>query len=634
LESASVDVHDVAWQLSSLLSNISIPLNLSGSQNVLRATLEDMMDALETASSQQISPKAEWEEARASAAKATAAAAAKAACDADTIAVRAAASLAVALQPGSALLEVAKCAPVVPTALRRTLQSAGYLLRSVALQAGRAKNMVEDCQLFSAVAEHTEQLLASSPSLAVEPGSKRPTDEEATPKTMSAVTELEAALEEGVVTLALFSKPAVTANELSESYRPGIFAELNSRLRQCTLKLGCEASPVFDRAGFAQSARFDASISGRISAATPLCGSVVLPALRSGAQAEVVARLTAELEAKRRRTAVTVQQQAVLEQQNVLMGQQCKQMAALLEKHRVKMNSFMQDFPQRLDEAETHIAMDRRGLAALDGSAECLAPLHAKVEAFALSGALGPRLQGVLVTLLRGGNQSVVSFAHHDCPDGARYAGEWKRKTALKTSTSGAAAERNIADGTDGTDATDATGGSAAGRAAIDDVTTLLVPRMASSKLLTVLSRVARKTTACQYVVATGEMQCMLTASDAVSDRLKLAGGLFGIDDGVTAAVAPAPDGSPRLHSYLTDPATFATLSANDQRVFSAVLAGHTLPMLYVGAPLLVDGHVIGALCSVHHGLPEGCIELPGDQKAIQQAKADEISAFFSDLKT
>jgi hypothetical protein len=542
--------------------------------------MNDLTDAIGTSTPPARPHKTAWLQARAAESEAAAARAAKVAAEAEEgVANSERARLAVSLQPGSGLLELAKRVPVTEVALRRSLQSAGYLLQAVVLQAGRAQHMAEDCQLFSAVAEHVEQLIAKSPAIG---GSSAATSSTA------AVEELSLALEEGVAALALFSKTTVPAAAMAK-YDATTFMKLAGRMRGCALDLGCEPSQVFDRAGFAQSALLNrgAGSGGGDGDGDNDGDGVALPTRRDGEQASVVEELRAELNGQQHKAADSEQQQALLARQNQMLMDQCSQMAVLMEKQDMMMKDFMGKFPHRAEEAETVTLMDERALSSLDASHPALAPLHAMVDELAKSGSLGPHLVGVCVTFVLEDFQFIMSSTGRSSEPGRKW----------------------ISLGHDAT------------------------PRLCKW-----LTKLPRKNTACQYTVGKDGhhiMQCGMGPGTEFGTLMQASQDLIGVDKGLTSAFTTPIEGGDGQHSlfdYMLDPSLLGTLEPIEQEYITALFsATMSTESVYSGMPVRIQGRPIGAFCCTYDKLPG---KVPDENlRAIQQAKADEVSTFFSELK-
>lgn len=291
--------------------------------------------------------------------------------------------------------------------------------------------------------------------------------------------------------------------------------------------------------------------------------------------------MAAAIEGKRRAQAADEQAARVLAERNRLLAEQVAQMQRMLNEQQQQIQlqqtqtqtqlqqqppvdgtqlsaqEFFNYFPVPPDEAERRLLLQTR---CIDRLQPPLPPLDAALRPVAEGGLLGPGLRGLLITLMADSEQRVLALLCLAAD------GTWKGSEQIGIGT---------------------------------------------------WAPIPRKLTNCQYVVASGEVECVSSTSGRLlSDerRRSLMPSLATADPAIADALAPG--------GYI------AMLQAHGERV--AAGGGTADPMLslaldtvsrnhqYVGAPIrLQDGCVVGALCGMFSGSMEE--ETPGVRATLQK---------------
>ena len=274
------------------------------------------------------------------------------------------------------------------------------------------------------------------------------------------------------------------------------------------------------------------------------------PPDRPAEPASLVA-LNATIEAKRRAQAADEEQARVLEARNALLAEQVSQMQRVLDQQqprqhlptsseqRLSPQQFFNYFPVPPDEAERRVGLHARRVEQLRPP---LPPLDAVLRPMAERGVLGASLTGLTVTLMGEASQTVLALLCR-APDGTWVGGE----------------QIGIGE----------------------------------------WARIPRKLTYCQYVVASGAVECIDRDRDgaitiADDDRARLMPSLAASDRGVAETLAPGgyvamlQEHAAKVHA--------GDASANP--ALSLAIATCSQQNHYLGAPLRTDGCVVGALCA------------------------------------
>ena len=139
---------------------------------------------------------------------------------------------------------------------------------------------------------------------------------------------------------------------------------------------------------------------------------------------------------------------------------------------------------------------------------------------------------------------------------------------------------------------------------------------------------IPRKLTRCQYVVASGEMQCINNASATMMPRAQ-AHSLF-------PSLAAA---DPAIAEALTPGGWLATLKQHAERsragdpdadkLFANVVACFGTNRHYLGAPIRVGGRVVGAMCAWF--TEEAALEVAG-RRALLEQQAELVAGVLEAL--
>lgn len=359
------DLVDVAYRLSCAIpKTISVSLNTGASRNVLRATMEDLVSAVEDAKANplQLPDKAAWLAARE---KMT----------------RPQRQIAPPTQPAAAPRSgqeaEAKTARVVCTAgsqlMAQAARNPALLPLAFAVQAlssgGQAALTHRDeCQLISATAAPLERLLLRAAPTAL-------------PAALQAVN---AAVEGLAILQARCSRNAVSSDRSASP--PIDFEPAKAALISSVAKLGPGVSD---------------SAEGRAAAADlamALQGQPQQPVASGGGGHEVDL-----LEVTMPHLGAASHQRDVLEMQNKVLMEQVAQMQKLMASRQMSMQSYLEKFPQPPDEAERRLVLLKKDL--MNAPRANFRKVDDVLRNLVISGALGPGCRGALFNVI-GENQA------------------------------------------------------------------------------------------------------------------------------------------------------------------------------------------------------------------------------------
>ena len=306
-----------------------------------------------------------------------------------------------------------------------------------------------------------------------------------------------------------------------------------------------------------------------------------------GPSEEEQAALTAAIEARRRSQAADEEETRLLQERNRLLAEQVAQMQKALEQQppmppqvqqtlptssqqRLSPQEFFNYFPVPPNEAERRVALKKSKLDQLRPP-QAHQQLDAILRPLVESNFLGTSLRGLLVTLMADSKQTIIALLCK-APDGTWVSGD----------------------------------------------------RIGISEW----APIPRKLTNCQYVVASGEMECMSRKNDHGDERIGLVEQTNLAKGDQSIAEALAPDGW--IAMVKAHAAKVEAGGGQADPMLSLALATLSREHEYVGAPIrLDDGLVVGALCAMFG--EAAAIEAAG-RRAVLQEKAAVVAKIIESL--
>ena len=412
----------------------------------------------------------------------------------------------------------------------------------------------------------------------------------AKPHAAAALQQMCDALEQGCAHLQLLAKPSLSELTADTNYARGALSAAATRLLAALRRVVPrakddeeEAPPLLlEEASFSQSTRVDAVLAARPAgggAAAARGGAAdeaaLLSAAREGAeesaeQGEALAAAQQQLAKERKVAPASDEELRLVQGRNELLEERVEQMSALMDQQLLRMQQFMKHFPVPVDEAERRLIVADHPLMRVPCPH---AAIEAAVDRLMARAPFGDQMAGLFVGALDAHTERMVATRMQ------REGGGWLGTGALHL----------------GFEAMGAHGG--------------LVPK---------------KMTCCQVVVATGEMVCLnkKRAKDAFwasgpSNALGLEPlmALAGTSDTAMGAfVQGAEKMGPAMEQHEALALFFRALNSPD--------------IVYSGAPLRLQGRVVGTLCVFLRGI-EGDGDIPVAMKAVLEAEA---AAFNADL--
>ena len=589
---------DVAHKLSALPQAISVPFNPSASRNILAATMHDVVEAMRAANPPKIGPFDAWRNTR-GASTATATLSHQPAAQATVTPAHTESSTieadpmplasggtggggglhanggALSLAAGAGLLEMAR-------AFDRA-QPVGYLLQAVcraavAVGAGGSHVLAADCMRFALCCELSEQVLLQAENLADKP---------------SLLQTFADIFDDAARHLALMGAPKALVDVLNGAdYLPGALAALAVRLHaalaQLRLPADADRGALIGRVSFPRTARIDELVRSCRAAATPV-DAATLDAANLAANEfdrsdeadsesdDEWTQARAELQRRRQAASSSASAPEMVVARNQLLEERVGEMQQLFREQSLMMQAFMKRFPLPADELERRAAVDNSKLMTLPLPCPSL---DAALAAVTERGSLGIECKGLFIGVLDATTQRNVAFRLYE----------------------------------------------ETGRRWVD--TAEITEGMPTDAL-------PRKMTYCQYVLAAGEVVCVNPKKELLLTQK------HGV--GAGRGAASILQGEPAMLGALSqaDSAFAEGLSALAPCMDPAWLEAHPGPAImfaamndvsniYVGAPLRIQGRVVGTLCALLKG--EGLSEASVAHRQALEGEAKRVTEVLKEL--